>query len=203
MIRLTGATWAVESTQTTVNPLPTTLAGLTVTIDGKPAQIRHVSPDSAAIIAPHVDIAANWYLPAWFPVTVNSPFGTFAGWAAYSHIAPGIYEQVTNGQPHAQGIYRKSKNDVQAIAGAIPAGVTAGLVGTGFLNADNVTVWMVDDADKVYSARATATPFYGFAWMETLVFDVPAGAQGRLMIIFEARKGRVTRYSNTVWLTIE
>lgn len=197
VIRISGNTFTGESQQTTQQPIPLTLAGVSVAIGGEPAPIRFASPDTLAVIAPDVMWPSRVRRVTWFPVVVTTPTDVFTGWAGYAPTAPGIYEQKTNGVTHPQGMWRLGNGAVNAISdAAIEPGSRVVLFGTGIQRADVLRVWLDDGLDMwILPAALSVTPqlpgvrlagWAGFAWIDGVAFDLPVEARGLLTLVVQA-----------------
>lgn len=196
VVRISGGTFAAESQQFVRQPLPLELAGVSVTIGGLQAQIRFVSPDTLAIIAPDVPLPVSKRRAVWFPVVVTTLNDRFTGWAAFAPIAPGIYEQTTSKTRHAQGVWRFERGAVMAINGSpILAGSRVVLLGSGMRDAKQLRVWIDDGFDLwiVDAMLAVNKPeavggagWAGFAWIEGVAFDLPPDAKGNLTLVVQA-----------------
>lgn len=195
LVNLDGGQFVRESQQVIIQPLPYTLAGVSVTIDGQSAPLRLVTPTQLAIIAPNVTFPPKMKRLAWFKVVVTTPTDTFVGWAAFAPTAPGLYEQTTGKTHHVQGGYQASPTIVRAIDGQpMPAGVRVMVLGTGMQKASQVRVWIDDGVDlwivpaslSMDSRGAPLPGWIGLAWIEGVYFDLPADAKGNLLLIVQA-----------------
>jgi len=208
IVEITGREFGVESFQVVQNPLPYDLAGVTVTIDGKQAAIRLVSPTKLAIIAPDVTFPSRMRRLAWFKVVVATPSDTFIGWAAYAPTAPGLYEQTSGKTRHVQGVYQESSTIIRPFdGGAIPAGVRVVLFGSGMRDAKQLRVW-IDDGEELWILPAVLAVdvaphgglagWAGFPWIEGVAFDLPKEAKGPVVLVVQAD----LMWSQEAWLTV-
>jgi uncharacterized protein (TIGR03437 family) len=195
-INLTGGKFTTESQQGIQNPLPLSLAGVSVTVGGQPAAIWLATENKLAIIAPDVVWPPRVRRVTWFQVVVTTPTDTFTGWAAYAPTAPGIYEQKTNGITHPQGLWRFGEGAVNAISDApITVGSRVVLFGTGMQRADVLRAWIDDGVDMwILPATLAVVPqqpgvrlagWAGFAWIDGVAFDLPEDASGLLTLVIQ------------------
>ncbi len=195
IVEVSGGQFSIEAMQTLQNPLPFEVAGITVTIDGKQAPIRLVSPNKLAIIAPDVTFPPRMRRLAWFRVTVTTPTDVFTGWAAYAPTAPGLYEQTSGKTRHVQGLYQASPQLITPITDEpIPAGVRVVLLGSGMRDAKQLRVWL-DDGFDLWIVPATLAVdvapqgglagWAGFPWIEGVAFDLPKEATGLLTLVVQ------------------
>lgn len=195
VVRITGGTFAAESQQFVRQPLPLELAGVSVTIGGLQAQIRFVSPDTLAIIAPNVPLPVSKRRVVWFPVVVTTFTDRFTGWAAFAPTAPGIYEQMSGKTRHVQGHWRFGQGLVYALDGSpILAGSRVALLGSGMRDAKTLRVWIDDGFDlwiveaqlNAGDAATGSIGWAGFPWIEGVAFDLPKEAKGNLTLVVQA-----------------
>lgn len=209
VVEITGAQFAAETIQSTRNPLPFQMAGVSVEINGYAAPIRYVSPTQLAILAPDVPFPLTRKRVVWLPVTVRTVGNVFTGWAACAPCAPGLYEQTDGKFKHAQGMYLAAPRMVLPITDAeIPSGAPVVLFGTGLRNAKTLRVWLDDGEDAwIVPASLALSPmgdgflpgWAGFSWIEGVAFDLPADAHGRLVLVVQADAS----WSQEVWLNVK
>lgn len=208
LIAITGDEFISEPARATLPTLPYQLGGVTVTVDNQPAVMWFVGTDKIRFIAPYLQTPIKKRRLNWYQIVVRTPTNTYSGWTAYAPTAPGIYEQVTNGTRHPQGLYQDAANPffVSAISDApFPAGARLALAGTGFRNADKVRVW-IDDGYDLWIVDGTMTPdpvnslvgWNGFPWIEMVGLQLPADARGNLVLVVQAGE----MWSQEVFLSV-
>jgi uncharacterized protein (TIGR03437 family) len=112
------------------NRMPTSLEGVQVLVDGKPAAIHFVSPGQVNFQAP------SGLLDGWARVEVRTPGGIDSAYVYVSQEAPGFFQYDSNGNLaalHPDGVPVGTGGGGSAYAGR-PArpGVVVAIYGTGF-----------------------------------------------------------------------
>lgn len=139
---ITGLSLDVQPEQArTLRQLPLSLAGVTVTVEGRVAPLRYVGKREIVFLVPRLPIR---FSNAFVTVTVHAPGGEITIPAAWNYSAPGL---LCYGPPKdgcaPQAIYRQGKA-MPALIGDLPLGLLPDTVvqffGTGFRRANVRTV---------------------------------------------------------------
>lgn len=184
MATITARQFVTEPQQTSLQTLPTTLAGVRVWFGGREngalAGIVSVGADKLVVQLPALPRSAAW-LYGWQRVEVESPLGNYLGWVVVMPVSAEVFTNRCVDTPNCTpsipfGMAWVNRERVYSpLVSPIPNNNTQIILyGNGFRNAARAVVWVTDELGGWAMVESEIAGRTIFPMWDSIAFTLPA-----------------------------